>query len=61
MVRCRVDASVFCPFYECISDSIEGCNFCSGRFSNKLAGYGTVNFSVLRGSKFVELRRSSSF
>lgn len=60
-VRCIADNSIFCPFPFCIAESIESCNERSGRFRRVSRGVDSVNFAVLRGSKFVELRGRSSF
>ncbi len=62
MVRkCEKDSSISCTFPYCIAYSIESCNLQSGRFSRKLSVGVHINFAVLRGSKFVELRGSLSF
>lgn len=58
---CIRDGSVSCPFSTCIGGTIEGCNFSSGRYSRRLSRGSVINFAVLRGAKFVELRGSSSF
>lgn len=57
MVRCcGVDSSISCVLPRCLAGSIEICNRVSGRFSPKSPKGSSVNFGVLRGSRFTKFR-----